>query len=489
MKKKIINTIYVSLIALTLLFQTGCNSFLDIRPDGELPGPRLLKNDKGFESAIYGAYASMRSSNLYGMRQSHQMTEVLAQYFECFGNEFVNQVTTYNYTNSLVEDAIYNVWFETYKNIANVNNVLISLEKFSDSDFRYYNLYKGEALGLRAFMHFEILRYFTENIQKNANAEGIPYSTKFALSPSDFVSANKAYELIINDLTEAEKLLAADAEYYTYPKVNPDEPFIRDRETHFNLYAVQATLARVYFTKGDYQNAAIYAKKVVDSKKFDLLSKSDIAEGKMRGVLYPKETIFGIYSTDYYTTVSVRFYQEVTFSSYNPRKDMKSIYEKEQKGHDYRWEGYFKTPTTSAGTIRFIKLVDLYQLDNIEYQRPKEYIKGINMIRLPEMYYILAESLITSNPQQAADYFDTVLESRGLIGLQDRTEANEKILTIERITDERYKEFIGEGQTFLNMKRLNLNIKKTDNTIVEASNSIYVWPIPFDELEYNPKKK
>lgn len=488
MKKKFINIIYINLIALTLMFQVGCNSFLDIRPEGELPGSQLLNKPEGFESALYGAYASLRTNNLYGMTLSHQMTEVLAQYFECYGNEFVNQLNDYNYKSSIVESSIDNVWADMYTNIANVNNIIISLESFSEKDFRHYNLYKGEALGLRAFMHFEILRYFTKNIQLDNSAEGIPYSKKFALEPSDFVSASKAYELVIEDLVEAEKLLAQDADLFTYPKNNPDDAFIRDRETHFNLYAVQATLARVYFTMGDYPNAAIQAKKVVNSNKFELLTKSDLAEGIMKGIIYPKEAIFGIYSTTYYNTVRERFYFETSFSSYNPRKDIKSIYEKEQRGHDYRWEGFFKTPTTSTGSLRFIKLVDQYMIDDREWQRPAAYIPGINMIRLPEMYYILAESLLSSSPQEAANYFDTVLESRGLTGLQNRDEANEKQLTKERITDERYKEFIGEGQTFLNMKRLNSNIIATDNSVISASDAIYVWPIPFDELEYNPKK-
>lgn len=487
MKKNLTNMIYSTLIAITLIFQVGCNDFLNVRPVGELPGSELLKNEKGFESALYGAYASMRTNNLYGRTMSHQMTEILAQYFECFGNEFVNQASEYNYTHSIMENAISSTWLDMYKNIAGVNNIIINLDEFSDSDFRHYNLYKGEALGLRAFMHFDMLRYFTENIQNNANAEGIPYSTKFSLSPSDFVSASKAYDLIIADLIEAEKLLKLDEEYYTYPKVNPDDSFLRDRETHFNLYAVQATLARVYFTKGDYPNAAIYAKKVIDSNKFELLTPAEIAGGLMRGILYPKETIFGVYSTDYFNSVVVRFYFEVSYSSYNPRKDIKSIYEKEQRGHDYRWEGFFRT-TIGSNNLRFIKLVDQYQVDDVEFQRPKGTIVGINMIRLPEMYYILSESLIESNPQQAADYFDTIIKSRGLTGLQDRTEVSEQVLTVDRITDERYKEFIGEGQTFLNMKRLNLDIKTTKNSIVPASNEIYVLPIPFDELEYNPKK-
>lgn len=469
-------------VCMTVAF-VSCDSFLDIRPEGQLPESELLKDAQGFENALYGVYGSMRSESLYGKALSHEMIEVLAQYFDTFGNEYVDNLKTYNYRHSLLETALYNVWKEMYANISYLNNILISLDNMEESSMRYYDVYRGEALGLRAFLHFELLRLYTERITQNAGATGIPYSTKFELSPSEFSSAQKVYELIIADLEEAENLLKGDLQYFTFPKQNPEDNFLRDRETHFNLYAVQATLARVYLTMGDHENAAKYAEGVINSQKFDLMDKSDIANGAMKGILFPKETIFGLYAPAYFGVVQARFLLETSFFSYNLRRDMRSIYEFEQKGHDYRWEGFFRMPTTTAGAIRFTKLVDPFQVNATEFLRPDEAIVGINMIRLPEMYYIAAEALMNTNPVKAADYFDIVLESRGLMALKSRQPQEE--LTIERITAERYKEFIGEGQTFLNMKRLNLNIKTTDNATVNASNTIYVWPIPYDELEYN----
>src|SRR5690606_3015925 len=135
---------------------------------GELPADQLLQDAKGFENAIYGVYASLAKPTLYGEHLSHNMLEILAQYFECMGNERVVNLQQYNYRHSLVETSLLEVWQDMYNNIANVNNVLINLENFSPENMRYYNLYKGEALGLRAFMHFDLLRMYTENIQRNA---------------------------------------------------------------------------------------------------------------------------------------------------------------------------------------------------------------------------------------------------------------------------------------------------------------------------------
>lgn len=465
-----------------LLLLGGCSKFLDVKPAGELPANRLLKDAKGFESALYGVYASLGKNSLYGQHLSHNMLEMLAQYFDCFGNEQVFRIQSYDYGHSLVEGLLLSAWSDMYNNISNTNNILENLERFSPQSLQYYNLYKGEALGLRAFMHFDLLRLFTENIQRNANADGIPYATAFSMIPADFEKASRIYELIIKDLKTAEELLASDESYVTYPKVNPSENFLRDREIHFNLYAVQATLARVYFTQGDLPNALIYAQKVIDSGKFGLMPQTEVGSGYTRGTLSPDETIFGIYSRNLFSTARNRFLLTTTFSSYNLRPDLRNYYESEQVGHDFRWDGFFQLPQVPGGPTRFVKLVDPYQVDNLEFQRPAELVVGINMIRLPEMYYIAAEALLPTNHDQAREYFDTVIESRGLVGLADRSPAQQ--LTLPRITAERYKEFIGEGQTFFNMKRLHLDIVDVQMKTVPASNNIYVLPIPLEETDY-----
>lgn len=123
---------------------------------------------------------------------------------------------------------------------------------------------------------------------------------------------------------------------------------------------------------------------------------------------------------------------------------------------------------------RFVKLTDKVQLEG--GARPEGQIPGINLIRLPEMYYIMAECLLDKDADQAKSYFNAVLESRGLTHTDN--------LTLSMITNERYKEFIGEGQTFFNMKRLNLDIVNIGEQTIPASNTIYVINIPEEEFNY-----
>ena len=145
------------------------------------------------------------------------------------------------------------IWLEMYSAIANLNIMLKYIDKdpsiFSGDN---YAIYKGEALGLRAFMHFDLLRIFSEQITQNPEAAGIPYATQFSLTAPEFLKAKDVYTRIKNDLKEAEKLLN-DPELYS--SATAIDNYLKDQSTHFNLQAVQGTLARVYLTENNIDSA------------------------------------------------------------------------------------------------------------------------------------------------------------------------------------------------------------------------------------------
>ena len=72
----------------------------------------------------------------------------------------------------------------------------------------------------------------------------------------------------------------------------------------------------------------------------------------------------------------------------------------------------------------------------------------IPLIRLPEMYYILAEC--ESDDDVSADYLNKVREARGIDGTSYKNSASKKLTEIEK---EYRKEFYGEGQLFFFYKR------------------------------------
>lgn len=470
--KKIIN---ILILAVSLVFTTSCDDFLDITPDGQVKRDELLNTKDGIEEAIYGVYAQLRSNSLYGQELSYSYLEIMAQTLDCYGNDAITALSNYDYEYSTVEYVFESVWTEMYKNISNVNSILNSPLIENATEYPY-TVYRGEALGLRAFMHFDLMRIYAEQITVNPEADGIPYATEFSLNTPDFEKLAKNYEHIIADLKEAEELLAGEDQYAN------TAVFMQDRQIHFNLYAVQATLARVYLTMGDKENAYIYAKKVIDNSGRTLNNKIDLV-GDVAGVLSKKETIFGVYFAGFYNNVSTKLQQTSSYYSLDPRDDIMDIYNEEADGLDYRVNAYFTSVELGGSErIRLSKLTDIYELQGIASSRPTDLILGINMIRIPEMYYICAECLLDSDYDKALEYFDAVLVSRGLEPMANRIEGS--TLTQELINLDRYKEFVGEGQTFFNMKRQNLPIKSVDGIkTYQPSTAIYVVPIPDSEYE------
>lgn len=457
--------IYV-LLATTLFVTTSCEDFLNITPEGQAKRDELLETTEGIEDAMYGVYSQLRSNTLYGQELYFQTLEVMAHNLYCDGNTSITALGNFEYDNTNVKSLFENIWTAMYKNISNVNSILDAPLVANAKEFPY-TIYKGEALGLRAFMHFDLVRLFAEQYTVNPEASGIPYATTFSLKTPDFEYLKENYQHILNDLHEADSLLANEEAYEGVGN------YMLDRQIHFNKYAVKATLARVYLTMGDNENAAKYAKEVIEDKKYYLKGMTEV-QHDIAGVLSKKECIFGIYHSGFFTRVYEKLHLMTTFYSLNLRTNFKDVYE----NNDYRVDAYFTTATQGSNQVyRLCKLTDVYELNNNVALRPSDLILGINLIRVPEMYYIMAEALLEEDADLAMAYYNEVRKHRGL-------EPLDTLLTLQHINEERYKEYFGEGQLFFNMKRLYLPITSYDNvTTYGASKNIYVVPIPDIEIE------
>ncbi len=464
---------FKSIIALFVcsILLTACEDFLNITPEGQAKRDELLMTTEGIEDAMYGVYSQLRAERLYGQELYFQTLEVMAHNLYCNGNEAITALGNFEYDNTNVKSLFESIWTTMYKNISNVNSVLDAPLVAEAKEFPY-TIYRGEALGLRAFMHFDLVRLFAEQYTQNPQAEGIPYATEFSLKTPEFESLQKNYDHILADLHEADSLLSNEEQY------EGEGNYMLDRQIHFNKHAVKATLARVYLTKGDSVNAAKYAKEVIDDGKYYLKEYTEV-KNDLAGILSKKECIFGIYHAGFFTEVYDKLEQTTTRYSLALRHDHNAIYEKDNEGNDYRPEAYFRTVAQGSDQVdRLTKFTDIYELQNNTTARPTDLILGINMIRIPEMYYIMAETLLNEDPESALVYYNKVREHRGLKEFAGS-------LTLQHINEERYKEYFGEGQLFFNLKRLNQSITSYDNTTIynPKEKNIYVVPIPDIEIE------
>lgn len=471
MKHKISHIIMALAMTITA---TSCDSFLDITPDGQVKRDELLTTNDGVEDALYGVYAKLRSTSLYGQEMYFSTLEIMSQTMWCYGNESVTALGQYNYTDTRVKNVFASVWTDMYNNISNVNSVINS--PLVENATQYpATVYRGEALALRAFMHFDLMRLFARQITVDPKADGIPYATEFSLNIPDFESLGDNYTHVLADLTEAERLLADEQGHEN------ETPFMTDRKIHLNLHAVRALMARVYLTMGDKPKALEYAQKVIAQSGRQLKTKTEVIND-LAGVLSKKECLFGVYFSGFYSIVSPKLQQTISYSSLDLRSDFMDMYEKGVSGLDYRTNAYFTSVDLGGSAkYRLSKFTDIYDLQNNASARPADLIQGINLIRLPEMYYIAAECLLDTDYTEALRLYNEVVTNRGLDPISGEGDGT---LTIDILNTERYREMIGEGQTFFNMKRQNLSIPSYDNTVTyKPESGMYVVPIPDAETE------
>ncbi|MFR4037657.1 MAG: RagB/SusD family nutrient uptake outer membrane protein [Butyricimonas faecalis] len=100
------------------------------------------------------------------------------------------------------------------------------------------------------------------------------------------------------------------------------------------------------------------------------------------------------------------------------------------------------------------------------------------MIRISEMYYIVAESMKISDPQGALDKLNLVRKMRGLTELL--ADLNPDAIQQE-IQKEYEREFLGEGQLFFFHKR-----QGTRN--IATANAVYKLPMPDLEIDLGERE-
>ena len=448
---------YILIVCLGLF--ASCSNWLDVQPKTMVEEEEVFSRELGFKEALAGIYIKMATTDLYARNLSYGFIDILGQRYQAGDANTYQNALWYTFPSTSTESYTETIWSDMYNIIANINNLLYycDLKKEVFATEHYYEIIKGEALGLRAFLHFDLLRMYGPIYKENPNAKRIAYRTEFNREAKEMQSSNVVVDSIIADLKKAEILLEeSDPCDFQYAKNDYDEEtdgdyFLSNRHKRMNLYAVKALLARVYLYAGNKTEAVVYAQEVIDSKYFNLV-------GDAQDALRSKEIIFSVYVDQFdliiagngssYTINSEEFLNEIFDVAADGTNDIRL---REGVGFDNSYNGY---------TMRKYKQENLYACTK----------NTVPLIRLSEMYYILAECATT--PENAADFLNKVREVRGV----DQVVCTENNV-LEEIEKEYRKDFYGEGQLFYFYKRhgyttfLHCPIEN-----MTESNYMFTWP-------------
>ncbi|MGP1623138.1 RagB/SusD family nutrient uptake outer membrane protein [Bacteroides heparinolyticus] len=459
------------------LLSISCQDWLDVSPKSEVKYDDLFSYKNGFKDQLTGIYTALCADNLYGANLTFGMADALGQQYvwkQEAGTYY--HLHRFEYENTTSRGVINNVWSSMYNAIANINIFLQGIDEHRGvlSEVEE-NVYEGEAYALRAFLHFDLLRWFGKSYVSGAGEKAIPYVKGVSKEVTPLSTVSECIDLVIEDLKRALDLLAVD------PIKTGDSAtdFLGTRDFHFNYYATCALLARAYLYKNDKSNALRCAHEVIESNKYPWVESTNVTTNtrETRDGIFKSECIFTLNNTRL-KSLTERFLKEGESNTVGNLLIMSpevcaEIFETNLYGFDWRYNYYFETLSSY-----YLGSTKLWQFSsNYNNRQP--------LLRISEMWLIAAECAATK--KDAVNCINTLRRHRGFDEGGMLAEEGTTDVMLKTIIGKEYrKEFIGEGQWFLYCKRLD--IEEIPNVTVPFSKGFYILPMPDQEKEYGSRK-
>ena len=464
-------TIYTLIAGLTGLFSlASCSDWLDVAPNTDLPAKELFTTENGFKNALAGLYISMTDENTYGKNLTFGLMDQLAQMSDKLPEGTTDRNSVYIYDRETsgaynTKGTLASIWGSQYNTIANANNLLkwwnLNGEAvIADSITR--RMIRGEALAIRAFLHFDLLRgWGPANYAGNESVREmkcIPYRTVADHSKQPQLPASEVLANIISDLKEARECL-------DYEKELDLSDRIEGRHMRFNYHAINALLARVYNYAGEKDSAALHALKVIEECGLALESGND------NDPILSKEVIVGLNMHELEDNLSDYFAvsDKLATKYYLNISTLNIIFESVgSESEDIRAKGtafYRNNEQQNAISLKYV--------DNDN--------EIIPLIRLSEMYYIACEAV--EDGVDAARYVNLVRNKRG-ISKAKNVSCDTDELRVAALNKEYRKEFYGEGQYFWFLKTHGITgplAHRAESVLAEEN---FLFPLPDAEIEF-----
>ena len=457
-----------------MLLCLSCSGWLDVKPYDKISEDELFSTEDGFLKHLNGIYIELNRDMLYGSALTVEMIEIMGGSYvigtdnSVWGN--YKDLAEYNYGTEYWRARMNETWNKAYSLILNCNLLLENLEK-TDVSFTgdNYKLIKGEALALRAMLHFDMLRLFGPVYSRNPQQLSIPYYKRYSVTPNERLAASDVAREITRDLLEARILLAND-------RIRT-EGVKEYRNLRMNYYAVAGLLARTSLYFGDRESAYSYSMEVIKAAGegvFPFVDKSLVTgspEDPDR--IFSSEVIFAL-SHSQRNTIFKDYYDPSRIPNFVFRMDNALMSNLIYGGgaltggnqDDYR----YRVNWVATGSNRYYyKYSDMNDTGSIANTM-------IPMIRLGEMYLIAAES-VTGDVSDGLGFVNRLRVARGVAALPS--------LTWENLQYEYIRELYAEGQIFFMYKRMFSPVlfSSQAGSNPQPSDAMFTVPLPDSEIE------
>jgi starch-binding outer membrane protein, SusD/RagB family len=417
----------------------ACSDLLDLNPRDSLSTETAFNRIEDYENAVLGGYEAMRSSSYYGGFMQLIPDVLTDNLILCKdGRTSYNAFYNWDYTSGTF--GIEGLWLVGYNAINRVNNVIVRLEgdenpfKGTDDEEKSLALL-GEALAVRALIHFDLVRFFGIGYNfASADSPGIPVMTAPVVGSPERDNITRVYNQITQDLERARTLLR-DVNHPNW-RIGP--------------LVVAGLQSRVYLTMNQYDRVVAAASQTIAGDGSDLSTINSFRDIWRQNT--NREIMFRlrILNTDPQILGNVYGQGQFTGGSghraeYVPSFSFYSLY----LDNDIRKQTYFITADYQSRRYNFI------QKYSGRTGAPANKTDAIIM-RRAEIYLNLAEAYFFQNEHQTALSLLNALRRARYEGFTDRQESGSALLAA--ILLERRLELAFEGFRFFDAKRLGLPI-------------------------------
>jgi len=458
--------ILIAVIAMASL--ASCKKIIEAEPTHQLDGSTRFTTIEDFDFALTGTYALFRQGSYYGSGSNafvnlpDMLTDNLNETSESLGN--YQTMSTWTYAED--EPNIAATWQAGYRVISQANLVLRDIDAFAATETGAVNRIKAQALAIRAMAHFDVLRYWVEDYDRNSTKPGIPYITVFDYEQKPARGTVKeTYDHMIDDLEQARALLNSGL----------DKTINASGRAYIDIQGVNAIMARVFLYSNQLDSAIKYSTLVINS--IPLSSRTNFPN-----IWTDASTSEVIWSVSF-NAGEGRIGDPVYFvpsnrSSYRPNPTLVTMYD---QVNDVRYSSYFQVRSNRL-------VVSKYLAKAAQVSRP-DGITNFKAFRTGEMYLIRAEAYARkggANEVLALADLNTLRAAR-IAGFIAGTETGATL--INAIALERRKELISEGHRWFDLKRTTKTISRANCTVfctLSSSSRAWTWPIPIGEINANP---
>ena len=487
----------MNIVLLAFIF-TSCDKWLDVKPELDIYEETLFEKAQGYYIALNGLYIDMSGQNLYGQELTWGAIEAWGRSYNLKENAHKNylQIVNFEYDKKEAQSIAASIWLDSYKVIAEANNLIQNLENDGEVKFKYgdvtKNMILAEAYAIRAIMHFELLRIFAKApiVDNGGESAFIPYVTKYPSIVNSPVETKNVLKYLIADLEKAKEWIKPFDTESQYPggevfngsyvtKVKLDngfgegtsvDEFFRYRANRLNYFAISQLLARVCLYAGEKDKAFENANEVIKVVNKGISLKF-VAPGYIGDPMV-------------LSTIEPRLHSEMLFAPYNLKLSKWTDNYFSSTARDNLLELNDKSGIFAANTndVRLKAIPkDMVTKFSLEGRDESNMIAAKSLepvLRFPECYYIAAEAIFDKDRAQAVEIFNKVVDARNN-SVYDLDVDVDKDSFMEALVREYRREFLCEGQMVYVYKRLNLPLRENGTTV--AHDGKLVMPVPNTE--------